>query len=274
MTSSELRESFLAYFEGQGHRRRAQLAAGAARRPDAAVHQRRDEPVQGRVPRPGDSATTRGRRPRRSACASAASTTTSTTSARRSATTRSSRCSGNFSFGDYFKQDAIAFAWELLTEDGSCPPTGCSRRSSRASPASRATTRPTRVWRTFVPADRILELGASDNFWQMGETGPVRPLLGDPLLPRQRSALPAPACLGPACDCDRFVEVWNNVFMEFDRQADGVAQAAAEAVDRHRHGPRAHRRRDPEGDAVELRHRPVRAVLHAIERARRVHADD
>ena len=64
-----------------------------ARRPDAALHQRRDEPVQGRVPRPGDSATTRARPRRRSACASAASTTTSTTSGRRCAITRSSRCS-------------------------------------------------------------------------------------------------------------------------------------------------------------------------------------
>ncbi len=128
---------------------------------------------------------------------------------------------GNFSFGDYFKADAIAFAWELLTTEWELPAdrmfvtifTGEDGVPRDDDAAAR--------WKDFVPSDRIVELGAADNFWSMGDTGPcgrcseIHYFRGDDL------PCDAPACLGPACDCDRFVEIWNNVFMEFDRQADG-----------------------------------------------------
>ena len=75
-----------------------------------------------------------------------------------------------------------------------------------------------------MPADRIHELGASDNFWSMGETGPCGRCSEIHYFRGNDLPCSAPVCLGPACDCDRFVEVWNNVFMEFDRQADGSLQ--------------------------------------------------
>ena len=93
MTSNEIRASFLKYLRAERPPRRPELAARAGRRSDAALHQRRDEPVQGRLPRPREARLHARDDARRSACASAASTTTSTTSGRRCAITRSSRCS-------------------------------------------------------------------------------------------------------------------------------------------------------------------------------------
>ena len=175
---------------------------------------------------------------------------------------------GNFSFGDYFKQDAIELAWELLTEEWKLPAgPAVSPPSSRARTASRATTRRYELWRELVPADRIGELGMADNFWAMGDTGPVRPLLGDLLRPRRR-ACPAPAtsCRTSSRGSERFVEIWNNVFMEFERQRRRHADAAAGAVDRHRHGPRAHHRGACRA-SFELRHRPVHAAARRDRRA-------
>ncbi len=129
---------------------------------------------------------------------------------------------GNFSFGDYFKADAIAFAWELLTRDFGLDPG--------------------RLWATVytddddafslwkqvagLTDDRILRLGEEDNFWAMGDTGPCGPCSeihfhqGDHL-PCARVAAGA-ACLGPACECDRWLEIWNLVFMQWNRDAGGV----------------------------------------------------
>ncbi len=129
---------------------------------------------------------------------------------------------GNFSFGDYFKREAIAFAWELLTAEWGLP---ADRLHATIFAGDAAIPRDDEAytrWRDFLPGDRIHELGADDNFWSMGDTGPcgrcseIHYFRGDGL------PCPAPVCLGPACDCDRFVEVWNNVFMEFDRQADAT----------------------------------------------------
>ena len=79
---------------------------------------------------------------------------------------------GNFSFGDYFKHDAIELAWTLLTRSGVSIRPGSSPPSSRASRASRETTRPTQRWRDFLPEIAVGELGMADNFWAMGDTGP------------------------------------------------------------------------------------------------------
>ena len=169
---------------------------------------------------------------------------------------------GNFSFGDYFKTDAIAFAWKLLTEVWKLPPDRLHATIFRAwdkARTSRATTRPTSIWRHYLPADQISELGAATTSGPMGETGPCGRCSEIHYFRGNHLPCSEPVCLGVACSCDRYVEIWNNVFMEFDRQADGTLNPAAGAVDRHRHGPRADHGR-PAGRALELRHRPVHAA--------------
>jgi len=122
---------------------------------------------------------------------------------------------GNFSFGDYFKKDAIAFAWEFLLK--------------------RLNLDERRLWVTVFQEDdeaeelwknvgvvpsRIVRLGEKDNFWSMGDEGPCGPCseimydLGEKVGCRQ------PTC-AVGCDCDRFLEIWNLVFMQYERTRDG-----------------------------------------------------
>jgi alanyl-tRNA synthetase len=126
---------------------------------------------------------------------------------------------GNFSFGDYFKTEAIAYAWEFLTRDLSLPPGRlCATVFTDDDEAFE-------LWKAYVPQDRILRLGEKDNFWAMGDTGPCGPCSeiyyhqGDDLPCAEVAA--GRSCLGPTCDCDRWVEIWNLVFMQFDRDASG-----------------------------------------------------
>jgi len=129
---------------------------------------------------------------------------------------------GNFSFGDYFKQDAIPFAWELLTavwglEGERLYPTifkgeaGIPRDDEAFD-----------VWKRLVPAERIAELGLAENFWQMGETGPCGRCSEIHYYRGAEIPCPEPVCRGVDCNCERYVEVWNNVFMEFDRDERGT----------------------------------------------------
>ena len=165
---------------------------------------------------------------------------------------------GNFSFGDYFKAEAIALRLGV-------PDRGSRHRRQAGSCATVFTDddEAFALWKKVagLPDDRILRLGEKDNFWAMGDTGPCGPCSevhfhqGDHLPCAEEAA--GRRCLGPACECDRWLEIWNLVFMQFDRDASGPHDAAAQAVDRHRHGARAHRRGGA-GQALELRHRPVR----------------
>jgi alanyl-tRNA synthetase len=136
---------------------------------------------------------------------------------------------GNFSFGDYFKKDAIAFAWELITSEnwfgipkdklfvtifggeGGVP------RDSEAYD----------LWvAQGVSKDRIFEFGTKDNFWQMGDTGPCGPCseihydMGPAASDMQKPECMLGEC-NFGCDCGRYVEIWNLVFMQFDRDANG-----------------------------------------------------
>ncbi|MEC8191682.1 MAG: alanine--tRNA ligase [Myxococcota bacterium] len=121
---------------------------------------------------------------------------------------------GNFSFGDYFKSDAIRYAWRFLTEE-----LGIS---------------PDKLWVTVfedddeaavlwekeagVAPDRIQRLGAKDNFWSMGETGPCGPC-SEIFFDHGPEFGPSG---GPATESDRYIEIWNLVFMQFDRSSDGT----------------------------------------------------
>jgi len=129
---------------------------------------------------------------------------------------------GNFSFGDYFKHDAIALAWELLTQEWGLEKEKLFATIFRGEDGIPRDDEAYARWLDFVPADRIVELGASDNFWSMGDTGPCGRCSEIHYFRGNDLPCSAPACLGPACDCDRYVEIWNNVFMEFDRQPGGA----------------------------------------------------
>jgi alanyl-tRNA synthetase len=127
---------------------------------------------------------------------------------------------GNFSFGDYFKADAIAFAFELLTRDYGID------RSRLIYTVHHSDDEAHALWKKIaaVSDDRVVRLGDKDNFWAMGDTGPCGPSSeihyhqGDDI-PCAEVAAGRP-CQGPACDCDRWIEIWNLVFMQFEQLPD------------------------------------------------------
>ncbi|MGR2995823.1 alanine--tRNA ligase [Vibrio vulnificus] len=133
---------------------------------------------------------------------------------------------GNFSFGDYFKEDAIAFAWEFLTETLKLP------KDRLLVTVYETDDEAFDIWnqKVGVPADRIIRIGdkkggkqyESDNFWTMGDTGPCGPCTeifydhGEHIWGGRPGS--------PEEDGDRFIEIWNNVFMQFNRHADGTME--------------------------------------------------
>jgi alanyl-tRNA synthetase len=129
---------------------------------------------------------------------------------------------GNFSFGDYFKKDAIPFAWELLTKVWNLSGDLLFPTVFKGEGGIPRDDEAFGIWMTLVPPSRITQLGLSENFWQMGETGPCGRC--SEILYFRGDQIPCsePVCRGVACSCERYVEVWNNVFMEFDRSASGA----------------------------------------------------
>ncbi len=131
---------------------------------------------------------------------------------------------GNFSFGDYFKKDAVAYAWELITSkewfgidksklyvtvfNGE----GGMERDAEAYD----------LWAgQGVPKDRIFEMGLKDNFWQMGDTGPCGPCSEIHYDMGPAASEQGHTDCAFTCDCGRYVEIWNLVFMQFDRDVSG-----------------------------------------------------
>jgi len=123
---------------------------------------------------------------------------------------------GNFSFGDYFKEEAISFAWELLTKDYGLP------KDRLYFSVYKDDDEAFDLWRkiTGVQDERISRLGEKDNFWAMGDTGPCGPCSEIHIDQGPLIGCGRPDC-SPECDCDRFLELWNLVFMQFERLADG-----------------------------------------------------
>ncbi|HYQ47749.1 MAG TPA: alanine--tRNA ligase, partial [Thermodesulfovibrionales bacterium] len=124
---------------------------------------------------------------------------------------------GNFSFGDYFKKDAIIFAWELLTEYYKLP------KEKLWATVYEDDDEAAQLWKelTGIPTNRIVRLGAKDNFWQMGDTGPCGPCSEILIDQGESVGCGKPDC-AVGCDCDRFLEIWNLVFMQFDRTREGT----------------------------------------------------
>jgi alanyl-tRNA synthetase len=132
---------------------------------------------------------------------------------------------GNFSFGDYFKKEAIPFAWALLTDVWKIPPDRLYATVFRGEAGVPRDAEAYDVWARCLPRARIGELGTADNFWQMGDTGPcgrcseIYYYRGPEIACSEEGK---GGCRGYECSCDRYIEIWNNVFMEFDRQPDGT----------------------------------------------------
>jgi hypothetical protein len=135
---------------------------------------------------------------------------------------------GNWSFGDYFKEDAIVWAWELLTKTWGLPPErlwvtvfGGDEKDGLPADADAE-----RIWieRAGIDPKRVLRFGRKDNFWEMGETGPCGPCTEIHIDRGQAGTNPldgADRKIGVNAGNERFIELWNNVFMEFNRLDDG-----------------------------------------------------
>ncbi len=123
---------------------------------------------------------------------------------------------GNFSFGDYFKEQAIRLAWGFLTEDLKLP------KDKLHATVFRDDDEAIELWKKIadLPADRIHRLGEKDNFWSMGDTGPCGPC-SEILIDQGEQMSCGPDCGIGKCDCDRFLEIWNLVFMQYDQIEPG-----------------------------------------------------
>ena len=227
LTAAEIREAFLRFFEERSHRRVASSSLVPQNDPtllfaNAGMNQFKDV-FTGREVRDYRRATTAQK------CVRAGGKHNDLENVGFTARHHTFfEMMGNFSFGDYFKRDAVAFAWELVTSD----------RWLGIDPGRLAATvfsgegglpwdeEAYQLWLAQgLPADRVHKLGAKDNFWAMGETGPCGPC--SELHYFQGSDVPCAeeragrACQGVACECDRWLEIWNLVFMQFERSADG-----------------------------------------------------
>lgn len=123
---------------------------------------------------------------------------------------------GNFSFGDYFKAEAIAWSWEYLTGVMALP------KERLWVTIYRDDDEAFRIWneKMGVPAQRIIRMGEKSNFWMMGETGPCGPCSEIIYDQGEGTGCGKPTC-DVHCECDRHLEIWNLVFTQFDRDASG-----------------------------------------------------
>ncbi|MDY0190796.1 MAG: alanine--tRNA ligase [Desulfuromonas sp.] len=124
---------------------------------------------------------------------------------------------GNFSFGDYFKRDAIRFGWEFLTVEMQLPVEDLWVSVFEDDDEA------FNIWRDEIGVreERILRLGEKDNFWSMGDTGPCGPC-SEIHIDQGEAMACGPDCALGVCDCDRFLELWNLVFMQYERDANGT----------------------------------------------------
>jgi alanyl-tRNA synthetase len=123
---------------------------------------------------------------------------------------------GNFSFGDYFKEQAISLAWELLTKEFQLPPEKLTVTVYHTDDEAHG------LWKKIagLPDERIVRIATNDNFWSMGDTGPCGPC--SEIFYDHGAHIPGGPPGSPDEDGDRFVEIWNLVFMQFEQFADGA----------------------------------------------------
>ncbi|MDR1926623.1 MAG: alanine--tRNA ligase, partial [Endomicrobium sp.] len=121
---------------------------------------------------------------------------------------------GNFSFGDYFKKEAIAWAWEFLTKN-----IGLSKNKLYVT-VYKNDNQTAKIWKKIIPENRIIKMSDETNFWHMSDTGPCGPCSEILIDLGPEMSCGKPEC-GPGCNCDRYLEIWNLVFTQFDKQSDG-----------------------------------------------------
>jgi alanyl-tRNA synthetase len=127
---------------------------------------------------------------------------------------------GNFSFGDYFKEEAIGYGWEFLTRQAGLDPDKLVVTVFREDDEAHG------LWLKVAGIDpgKVYRLDEKDNFWAMGDTGPCGPCSEILIDQGKGTGCGSPDC-GPDCDCGRYLELWNLVFMQYDRDANGELHA-------------------------------------------------
>ncbi|MEM1403232.1 MAG: alanine--tRNA ligase [Pseudomonadota bacterium] len=213
MNTGDIREAFLSYFESQAHERVASSSLVPANDPtllftNAGMNQFKDV-FLGAESRPYQRATSSQR------CVRAGGKHNDLENVGYTARHHTFfEMLGNFSFGDYFKRDAIRFAWDFLTVKLGLPPEKLWVTVHITDDEAEA------IWRDEIgfPAERISRLD-EDNFWQMGDTGPCGPC--SEVFYDHGPEVPGGPPGAEDDDLDRYIEIWNLVFMQFNRSADG-----------------------------------------------------
>ena len=219
MKASEIREAFLAYFERNGHTRVKSSSLIPAN--DPTLFFTNAGMIQFKEAFTGEES-----RPYKRACSSQKCMRVSGKHNDLEVVGHTPRhhtffeMLGNFSFGDYFKKEAIAYGWEFLTKDMGLNPNRLYVTVFEDDDEAE------KLWLAHLPKDRIFRRGEKDNFWAMGDTGPCGPcseiIWGFESAPIDAADL----------DSDRFMEIWNLVFMQFNRLADGkMVPLAAPSID-------------------------------------------
>ncbi|MEE0406044.1 MAG: alanine--tRNA ligase-related protein, partial [Desulfovibrio sp.] len=129
---------------------------------------------------------------------------------------------GNFSFGDYFKKDAITWAWDFCTKELKLP------ADKLWVTVYKDDDEAADLWHQIagLPYERIVRMGKKDNFWTMGDTGPCGPC-SEIYIDQGEDMACGPNCGIGKCDCDRFLEIWNLVFTQFEQMPDGTQKPLA-----------------------------------------------
>ncbi|RKH45801.1 alanine--tRNA ligase [Corallococcus llansteffanensis] len=222
LTASQIREAFLQFFEERAHRRVASSSLVPANDPtllftNAGMVQFKDV-FTGREKRDYRRATTSQK------CVRAGGKHNDLDNVGYTARHHTFfEMLGNFSFGDYFKPEAIAFGWEFVTKTLGLSTDRLAVTVFNGEGGIPWDEEAFELWaKQGVSRDRILKLGYKDNFWAMGDTGPCGPCSeihyhqGDDIACVEEAA--GRKCQGVACDCDRWLEIWNLVFMQFERK--------------------------------------------------------
>ena len=215
LTGNEIRERFLQYFESKGHTRVASSSLVPYNDPtllftNAGMNQFKDV-FLGLEKQPFVRATTAQK------CVRAGGKHNDLETVGRTARHHTFfEMLGNFSFGDYFKEDAIRYAWEFLTVELGLP------QEQLYITIYTDDDEAEKLWlaHSTIPRERIIRLGEKDNFWAMGDTGPCGPC-SEIHVDRGEQYACGPDCGIGKCDCDRYLEIWNLVFMQYNRDADG-----------------------------------------------------